>query len=204
MDRKNHWERVYTDKAPDEVSWYQDNPAFSLELIAAARGGADTPIIDVGGGASTLVDHLLDRGYRNLCVLDISAKALDRAVQRLAERARQVDWVQADVTEYKPMHRYAIWHDRAVFHFLVDERDRARYRDLLKQALLPGAHLIVATFAEDGPEMCSGLPVVRYRPETLQQALGGDLELLETRSEQHETPAGKTQSFVYCLFRWPD
>lgn len=202
MERKQHWEQVYADKKPEEVSWHQDNPGFSLDLIERTGIGMDAPIIDVGGGASRLVDALLDRGYRDITVLDIANSALEHAEARLGSRARQVEWLEADVTAFEPVRRYDLWHDRAVFHFLTDPADRGRYREALRHGLLPGSHVIIATFAPDGPEKCSGLPVARYSPEALQAELGDAFELVASESETHLTPAGKEQKFVGCLFRY--
>lgn len=201
MDRKTHWEDVYERKASTEVSWFQPRPQTSLELFDRAGISAAARVIDVGGGASRLVDHLIDRGFEHVTVLDISARALELTRRRLGERAGRVTWVEADITEAELPGPYDLWHDRAVFHFLVDAADREAYATRLERALAPGGHVVVATFAEDGPERCSGLPVVRYAPEALRQALSGSLELVETRREMHRTPAGKQQSFVYCLFR---
>lgn len=200
MDRKQHWEQVYAQKQPTEVSWFQPRPEYSLRLIAAAGVDKSQPIIDMGGGASRLVDNLLDEGYRDISVLDISAAALQHTRARLGGRAAQVSWIEADATAFEPPKSYALWHDRAVFHFLTDPADRQAYRQRLARGLRSGGHLIIATFALDGPEKCSNLPVQRYSPEALSAELGSDYTLVETLSEGHITPAQKEQRFVYCRF----
>jgi Trans-aconitate methyltransferase len=200
MDRKQHWENVYAQKQPAEVSWFQPRPEYSLRLIAAAGIDKALPVIDVGGGASHLVDNLLAADYRDVSVLDISATALAHTRERLGDRAAQVTWIEADVTAFEPPKTYALWHDRAVFHFLVDPADRLAYRQRLDRGLRSSGHLIIATFALDGPEKCSNLPVQRYSPETLSAELGGGYTLVETLSEAHVTPAQKAQHFVYCRF----
>lgn len=196
-ERKSHWEQVYRDKSPQDVSWYQATPTLSLEMIGASGIAADAPLIDVGGGASTLVDHLLDQGYGDVSVLDISAQSLAHAQQRLGERARQVHWIEADVTQLVPARRYRLWHDRAVFHFLTDPADRACYRRVLERALGAGGQVIIGTFAPGGPGRCSGLPIVQYDAQRLQAEFESAFVLLETRTEAHRTPAGKQQLFNY-------
>lgn len=199
-ERKSHWERVYRDKSPLEVSWYQTAPTLSWELIRASGIEPDAPLIDVGGGASTLVDHLLDHGFSAVSVLDISAQALDHAQRRLGERAGRVHWTEADVTRFEPPQCYRLWHDRAVFHFLTETADRERYRTVLARALAPGGQLIMGTFAPGGPERCSGLPIVQYDAARMQAELGVDFVLQETRTETHRTPAGKDQLFNFFRF----
>ena len=198
--RQDHWETVYRRRGPDEVSWHQEDPARSLELIVRSGVGVDAPIIDVGGGSSRLVDGLVDRGYTNLSVLDLSSTALDYARERLGSRAGVVDWIEADVTEYPFAGSFDVWHDRAVFHFLVDPTDRSRYAGQLQSAVRPGGHAIVATFSLDGPETCSGLPVQRYTPESMGLALGPGFEPVSFEEEAHVTPAGVTQHFLYGHF----
>ncbi|MBF0256755.1 MAG: methyltransferase domain-containing protein [Gammaproteobacteria bacterium] len=204
FDRAAHWQQVYETKSPLEVSWYQQEPRLSLELIEHARidpVGGDGGIIDVGGGASLLVDRLCALGYRQLAVLDISASALAWARERLGEQAAAIDWINCDITRFVPPRRYALWHDRAVFHFLTEAADRAAYRAALEQALVPGGQLIIGAFAIGGPLQCSGLDIVQYDAAKLQQELGDGFELLEQTSEQHRTPAGKDQAFNFCRFR---
>lgn len=199
MDRKQHWEALYQAQAPEEASWHQQRPQVSLELIAAAGISKDAPILDVGGGASRLVDCLLDSGYTRPAVLDIASAALAHARQRLAGRASQVEWFEADVTAFAPPHRFQLWHDRALFHFLTAAADRQRYLAVLKRTLAPGGRVILATFAVTGPEHCSGLPVARYDAATITAALGKGWQLLEQRDERHATPQGATRRFSYFL-----
>lgn len=199
--RKSHWETVYTTKGENEVSWFQENPAPSLDLIDLARPTPESAIIDIGGGASRLVDSLLARGFKRVTVLDISQAALGAAKARLGDRAGEVEWVVADVTKWPPAHTFDIWHDRAAFHFLVDPADRSAYIACLQQAVRPGGHVIIGTFAIDGPEKCSGLPVNRYDAASLAKELGESFELVEARRQDHATPWNSTQRFQFCIFR---
>jgi ubiquinone/menaquinone biosynthesis C-methylase UbiE len=205
MRSRDHWEKVYTTKATDAVSWFQPHADVSLDLIKATGAARDAAIIDVGGGASTLVDDLLAGGYTDLTVLDLSAAALAAARSRLGSRAADVKWIAADITRADlPANRYNIWHDRAVFHFLTAAEDRAAYVQTVFRAVKPGGHVIVATFAEDGPEKCSGLPVMRYRADQLHDEFGEAFTLLKHEKEAHHTPSGKVQQFVYCYCRRSD
>ncbi len=199
-DKKEHWDKVYAERKPDEVSWYQAEPTVSLELIQGLGLSQDAAIIDVGGGASVLVDRLLALGYGDLSVLDISNKALDYSRQRLGAAASKVTWLVADVTAFSPSKVFDLWHDRAVFHFLTDAKDREAYVLRLRQGLRAGGHLILASFAPDGPEKCSGLPVCRYDANTLQAALGPGFKLLTQRDETHTTPWDTQQRFSYFVF----
>jgi len=199
--RGEHWERVYRSKKSEERSWFQPRPETSLTLIRLAGCDQSAHIIDVGGGTSHLVDVLIAQGFRHVTVLDVASSALQEARQRLGENADRVDWVEADITSTSLEKVFDLWHDRAVFHFLTESNDRAAYVRVLKQSLRHSGYAIVATFAEDGPTHCSGLPVVRYNPTSLLTELGEGFELVETRQELHRTPAGHGQSFVYCLFR---
>lgn len=202
LDAKAHWEQVYNTKAATQVSWYQPHPLVSLELICATGVAFDEPIIDVGGGASTLVDDLLDAGYENITVLDISAKALDVACARLGARAARVHWLEADMTQTElPREHFAVWHDRAVFHFLTEPLARKKYVDAVRDAVKIGGHVIVASFAFDGPEMCSGLRVNRYDAETMHAEFGDAFTLISSQRETHQTPWGGEQKFVYCYCR---
>lgn len=198
-ERRQHWENVYASKRPTEVSWFENTPATSLALIRASGAAPSTKIIDIGGGASTLVDHLLAEGFDDITMLDLSSKAIEQSQQRLGPAASRVHWIAADITRWRPETQYGIWHDRAVFHFLTNTEDRGAYRAALMQALLPGGSVIVATFAPDGPERCSGLPVCRYSPEALAAELP-ELTLAESMAEEHHTPAGAMQRFIYCRF----
>jgi SAM-dependent methyltransferase len=197
FEREKHWENVYASRAPDETSWHQRNPSLSLAMIERCGPAPASAMIDIGGGASLLVDHLLDRGFEDLTVLDISARALDRARKRLGERAAAVQWIKADITQFGPNREYDVWHDRAAFHFLTAADDREAYAAVLRRALSPGGRAIIATFAPDGPERCSGLEIVRYDAESIQAALGTDFQLVEEQREIHRTPAGGEQSFMY-------
>lgn len=200
-ETQDHWNRVYTTRAVDAVSWYQAQPKISLELIAAADLPVDAPIIDIGGGASVLVDCLLAQGRSALSVLDVSAAALANSRARLGANAAKVQWIEADVREFEPPQRYALWHDRAVFHFLTDPADRERYMAAMRRSLKPRAHVVVATFALDGPARCSGLDVARYDVATLHAQFGDDFELLDSRRETHITPAGAEQRFTWIHLR---
>lgn len=202
MDNKGHWSAVYRTKLVNDVSWYQDYPALSLDFIERAGVDRAARIIDVGAGASRLVDHLLDDGCYDVSLLDLSAEALDTVRVRLGERSSAVTFIEGDVTGVPfPRHAYDVWHDRAVFHFLVDEGVRRKYVEAARQAVKPGGHLIVATFGPDGPTQCSGLPVARYDAQALHAALGGGFELLHSAAEIHCTPWGSEQQFVYILCR---
>jgi trans-aconitate methyltransferase len=200
-NRKTHWETVYTTKAENEVSWFQENPAPSLELIDLARPTPETAIIDIGGGASRLVDSLVMRGFRSVAVLDVSEAALDVAKTRLGDRAGEVQWIVADVTKWAPTQTFDIWHDRAAFHFLVDPADRAAYISRMKQAVRPGGHVIIGTFAIDGPEKCSGLPVNRYDAAGLARELDEGFVPVAARRHDHATPWNSEQRFQFCVFR---
>lgn len=202
MQSKDHWENVYSTKAADAVSWFQPHADLSLDIIRSTQLGKEAAIIDVGGGASTLVDDLVANGYTDLTVLDLSGAALNAARKRLGAEENKVRWIEADITQIDlHTNRYDIWHDRAVFHFLTDAADRAAYVRTVLRSVKPGGHVIVATFAEDGPLQCSGLPVMRYRPDELHDQFGAAFQLLDHRKEEHRTPTGKVQSFVYCYCR---
>jgi trans-aconitate methyltransferase len=196
-----HWQHVYSTKPADQASWFQSSPRPSLDAIARAGVPSGASLVDVGGGASRLVDLLLDRGWSDLTVLDIADAALDIARTRLGTRASTVQWIVADITDWRPARRYDVWHDRAVFHFLIEEAQRRAYRAALAAAMRPGGHVILATFAADGPERCSGLPVRRYAPEALAAELGDAYELVESWAERHTTPGGTVQPFSWCRFR---
>lgn len=197
----SHWEGVYREKEDTQLSWHQDDPSISLELCEVAGVDRGSSMIDVGGGTSRFAERLIERGLRDVCVLDVSAAALDRSRRQLGPVAEQIEWIAADVTTWSPNRSYDLWHDRAVFHFLVDADDRTAYRDRLYRCLRQGSHAIIATFALDGPEKCSGLPVVRYDPEGLNEALGNRLALVAHRRHTHQTPWGSLQSFQYSLLR---
>lgn len=201
LEAKVHWDQVYEAKSTDELSWFQRQATFSMRLIHAAGAAPQSRIIDVGGGASCLPRELLDAGFEDVTVLDISAKALAKAKQALGNRADRIAWIEGDVTRDTIEGRFDIWHDRAVLHFLTDRGDRVRYRNLLLDALAANGQAIIATFAMDGPERCSGLPVVRYDSALLSETLGPRLKLVETLREQHVTPGGALQRFAWFRLR---
>jgi len=204
---QEHWDEVYGARSEDALTWFEATPVLSLDLVRAHLQPGDL-FLDIGAGASRLVDALIEEGFGPLTVLDLSAAALAVSRQRLGPKANDVAWVEADITTWQPEREYAVWHDRAVFHFLTGAEDRAGYARALAQALRPGGIAIIATFADDGPEMCSGLPVVRYAPEALAQELDrllpGRFEMLEARRHMHITPKGNRQSFQYSVFQNTD
>jgi len=202
MTRKNHWEQVYTAKPAERLGWYKPNLQTSLQWIRDLGLPRNAPIIDVGGGASTLVDDLLTDGYESITVLDIAASALQQLRERLGKKGTGITWICADITAVDlPPHAYALWHDRAAFHFLTDAGDIARYRDRLLTALRPGGYVIIGTFAPQAPPQCSGLPVRRYDHEALARALGAEFTLLRHHEELHVTPGGVEQMYSYCTFQ---
>jgi ubiquinone/menaquinone biosynthesis C-methylase UbiE len=204
MNRKQHWEAIFGTKQSTQVSWYKPHLDTSLQMIertAAGKSAKTARVIDVGGGASTLVDDLLAKGFEHITVLDISSAALKVTQERLGPRADNVTWLESDITRVVlPPEHFDIWHDRAVFHFLTDPEDRRKYIAIMKAALKFGGYAVVATFAPDGPQQCSGLDTVRYSPESLQATFGVGCSLIESIPELHETPFGTRQSFVYCSF----
>lgn len=199
-DRHAHWQNVYATKGETEVSWFQDSPTISLELIAATGAGHEAAIIDIGGGASRLVDALVAQGYRSVTVLDISEAALESAKQRIGHTAQAATWIAVDVSDWTPTGHYDVWHDRAAFHFLTDPRDRDAYKARLMKALRPGGQAIIGTFSLQGPDKCSGLPVVRYDARSIGDFLGPAFRLLETREHEHQTPWGTLQRFQFSRF----
>ncbi len=199
-DRREHWNEVYATKAADSVSWYQSVPQLSLDLIGRAGLAPEAAIIDIGGGASALAGRLLQSDYRDITVLDISATALGGARAALGAEAERIHWIAGDITAWHPQRKYAVWHDRAVFHFLTAETDRSAYLAALRAGTQAGSQIIIATFAPDGPERCSGLPVQRYAPQDLATVLGDDFVLAETTREDHRTPGGNTQHFQFSRF----
>ena len=204
MTSKQHWDQVYSTRSAEAVSWFQPHAEYSLRLIRAGGMGPQARVIDVGGGASTLVDDLLANGFAAPTVLDLSATALAAARLRLGAAAAGVTWIEADVTTALgtlPHHGFDVWHDRAVFHFLTGAAERAAYVRTVLHAVKPGGLVIVATFAEDGPQQCSGLPVMRYRPNDLHAEFGTPFELIGHEPETHHTPGGTAQQFVWCYCR---
>lgn len=198
--REQHWQGVYSSKAEDAVSWFEHSPDTSLALLDAAGLEAAHAVVDIGGGASRLVDALQGRHQAWVSVLDLSAAALETARRRIAPDA-PVDWVVSDVTRWKPLRRYDFWHDRAAFHFLTQVEEQAAYVDVLLQALRPGGVAVIGTFAPDGPEKCSGLPVARHDSASLSRILGADFALIDARMHDHQTPWGSVQHFQFSSFR---
>jgi 2-polyprenyl-3-methyl-5-hydroxy-6-metoxy-1,4-benzoquinol methylase len=202
MDPRAHWQKVYETKKPTEVSWYQPAARVSLSLIRRVAPDRSAAIIDVGGGASTLVDGLLADGYSSVTVLDVSSAALTEATERLGGDAARVTWLEANVLDAAlPASAYDVWHDRAVFHFLTEAGDRGRYVEQVRRSVRLGGYVMVATFASDGPTKCSGLEVARYAPEELHGEFGPDFQLVDSAREEHHTPSGVVQPFIYCLCR---
>lgn len=199
--RGAHWDRVYTEKRAEDVSWRQQEPTLSLKLIARTGVGLDAPIIDVGGGASTLADHLLERGYRDVSVLDIAAPGLDQAKARLGAKAERVEWLVHDVTTWRPARKRRLWHDRAVLHFLTEPAAQAAYAETLRTVLDGDGWAIIAGFAPGGPAKCSGLEIVQHDGASLSKLLGDEFQVMETHGEIHLTPWGAEQAFRYHLFR---
>jgi cyclopropane fatty-acyl-phospholipid synthase-like methyltransferase len=197
--RKEHWETVYETKLPNEVSWTQESPMTSLDLIRKTQLGKDAKIIDIGGGDSTLVDYLLEDGYENITVLDISSKALERAKLRLGNKASKVHWVVSDINDFTPDSTYDIWHDRATFHFLTTDDKINNYFESTKKWVR--GFLIIGTFSNTGPEKCSGLDVKQYTEETLEKQLHIAFEKIKCIYEDHKTPFGTIQNFLFCIFK---
>jgi 2-polyprenyl-3-methyl-5-hydroxy-6-metoxy-1,4-benzoquinol methylase len=201
LGRQAHWENVYATKDEHTVSWFQERPDISLDLIRATGLKTSASIIDIGGGASRLVDALIDEGFEAITVLDLSEKALTTSKARLGARGAHVQWVVADITTWEPPQSYDVWHDRAALHFLTDPKDRAAYAERVPRAVRPGSHVIIGTFALDGPVRCSGLPIVRYDAASLGEILGPSFELVESKRHDHHTTAGAIQRFQFSRFR---
>ena len=200
FDRRIHWQKIFQEKSALDFSWYQKAPKLSLELIRCSQVASNEAVIDVGGGASVLVDHLSKECFKNLAVLDISANALASTKNRLGDSANNIECFVADITQFYTTNKFSLWHDRAVFHFLTDHTDRKSYVKALKNSLRPEGHLIIATFAIGGPEKCSGLDIVQYDSEKMIAVLGEDFELVEERKEVHITLAKKEQKFIFFHF----
>lgn len=201
FDRKQHWEKIYQTKALEEVSWYQPKPETSLDFIAKYNLPKDAAIIDLGGGDSFLVDHLLDAGYTDISVVDISAAALERAKSRLAERASLVQWIVADVAEFTPARQYDFWHDRAAFHFLTDAAEVKHYVAALHAGLKDNGIALIGTFATDGPLKCSGIAIQQYDADSMLLALGPQLKPVDVLHIAHQTPFNTSQNFIFCSFK---
>lgn len=200
FDRRKHWDTIYQTKELKDVSWYQPSPITSLGLIEKSGVTKDARIIDIGGGDSFLADSLLEKGYSDITVLDISETALNRAKQRLGDAASKIKWIAADVAGFTPAEKYDLWHDRAAFHFLTGEADIAAYVKAVTDALKPGGTLIIGTFSTEGPKKCSGIEIRQYSEETLEQVFKNSFRLLECLRVDHPTPSGTLQNFVFCRF----
>ncbi len=200
MNRKAHWEKIYQSRSPEQLAWHQTAPQLSLEMVADAALPYSAALIDVGGGASTLVDHLLEQGYLDVTVLDIAGSGLAAAQARLGARAADVTWIEADILQVALPQRFLLWHDRAVFHFLSTAADQERYITAVRAALKPGGHVIIATFAEDGPQRCSDLDVVRYTPEQVCAVFGAGFHLVRSQCKTHVTPWESNQQYLFCHF----
>lgn len=202
MNRKAHWENIYSTKRETEVSWYREHLKNSLQMILQTGIGRESAIIDVGGGSSTLVDDLLENSFTDISVLDISAAAIEKSKARLGKKVGKIEWIEADITQVSlPENHYDVWHDRAVFHFLTSAEDRRKYVELVMRSLKVGGHIIVASFGLNGPAKCSGLDVLRYSPETMRNEFGNKFKLMSSFNENHQTPFGTTQEFIYCYCR---
>ena len=202
MNQKDHWQQVYSTRQTESLGWYKPHLATSISWIKALNLDVEDPVIDIGGGASTLVDDLLELGHRSITVLDISDNATSTARRRLAKKAELVTWLEGDITSIDlPTNYYALWHDRAVFHFLTEQEQQQKYRHNLLTSLKPGGYLVIGTFAPEAPAICSGLPVQRYSQEQLVKVLGEEFELMRHQKELHITPGGVEQMYIYCQFR---
>jgi trans-aconitate methyltransferase len=201
FDRKEHWENIYHTKELNEVSWFQPTPETSLGFFKEFNVPETAKIIDIGGGDSYLVDNLLDLGYRDITILDISAAAIEKAKQRLGERAANVKWIVADAVTFKPDEKYDFWHDRAAFHFLTDEHDIADYLENAQQNINPAGVLVIATFSEQGPKKCSGIEIRQYSETTMTNLLKKYFEKIKCITVDHKTPFNTFQNFIFCSFR---
>ncbi len=200
FDRKKHWENIYQTKALNEVSWYQPNPSTSIDLIEQPEIDKQAKIIDIGGGDSFLVDKLLEKGYTNITVLDISEAAITRAKKRLGNDAEKVKWIVSDVSKFDPIEKYDVWHDRAAFHFLTSSEDIGQYVQTVNKSIIKGGKLIIGTFSESGPKKCSGIEIKQYSESTLTQLMKNGFQKEECFSVDHTTPSGNTQNFLFCKF----
>lgn len=200
FDRKKHWETIYDTKAVNEVSWYQPLPKTSLDFIQNNTTTKDEAIIDIGGGDSFLVDHLLDLGYTNVSVLDISKNAIERAKKRLGNKAEKVKWIVSDITHFEPTEKYAVWHDRAVFHFLTNASDIEKYQHVTSAAIADKGKMLIGTFSETGPKKCSGIEIKQYSANLLEETFKTNFKAVECFFENHTTPFDTVQNFVFCSF----
>ena len=200
-ERKEHWNKIYSTRKLEEVSWYQPIPETSLKIIEGLNLGSGASILDIGGGDSFLVDHLIQEGYEDVNVLDVSERAIDRAKTRLGSSADKAYFAVSDIIEFEPDRQYDLWHDRAVLHFLTEDREAEKYVSILKQSLAPGGYVIIGEFSKDGPTKCSGMEVRQYDEASLSGLLGEEFEVLQSFRTDHPTPSGKTQNFVFEVFR---
>uniref|UniRef100_UPI00321762C3 class I SAM-dependent methyltransferase n=1 Tax=uncultured Draconibacterium sp. TaxID=1573823 RepID=UPI00321762C3 len=201
MDRKKHWENIYETKKPDNVSWYQAHPTVSLNFLKEFAIPKSEKIIDIGGGDSLLVDHLLELGYTDITVLDISEAALDKAKQRLGTKASKIKWIAADAATFKPTEKYGFWHDRAAFHFLTKETEIKSYISTIQENLKSGGVLVIGTFSENGPKMCSGIEIKQYSENSMTERLKQSFEKVKCIHVDHKTPFESIQEFIFCGFR---
>lgn len=204
FDRKKHWENIYQTTQLDKVSWFQPTPETSLDFFKEFNVPTTAKIIDIGGGDSLLVDHLLDLGYQDITVLDISEAAIDRARQRLGDKANKVDWIVADAASFKPVEKYDFWHDRAAFHFLTQDQDISSYLETAQKSIQTNGILVLGTFSEQGPQKCSGLEIKQYSEATMTNLLKRFFEKIRCTTVDHKTPSGAIQNFVFCSFRKPE
>lgn len=198
---ESHWEKVYQTKDTTQVGWFQTKPQVSIDLISRTKISKNSPIIDVGGGDGTLVDWLLEDGFNDVSVLDISDSALRKAKNRLGKSASKVHWITSDILEFEPEGKFYLWHDRAVFHFLVDPQEQQIYRRLVECSIAPGGYLLMMAFSKSGPKTCSGLPVQQYGIDELEEFFSPDFELIESLNYDHITPSGSAQNYSVCLFQ---
>ena len=202
MERKEHWENVFSTKNEKEVSWYQESPKTSLDIVTKLNIPKDAKIIDIGGGDSYFFDELLTLGYTNLYLLDISSKAIERIKNRLGAKAKnKVTFIVSDILDFHPDVTFDLWHDRASFHFLTEENQIAKYAELVASAVTKSGNLIIGTFSENGPKKCSGLDITQYDETKLKAVFERDFELLDSFTEDHRTPFGTIQNFIFCSFK---
>lgn len=201
FDRKKHWENIYQTKDFKDVSWFQPSPNTSLEFFKQLKVPFNAKIIDIGGGDSLLVDHLLERGYQNITVLDISHTAINKAKLRIGERSNMVKWIVADAASFKPTEKYDFWHDRAAFHFLTEEQEISNYLEIAQQYINPNGILVIGTFSENGPKKCSGIEIKQYSETTMNERLKMFFEKIKCITVDHTTPFDTIQNFVFCSFR---
>ncbi len=200
-DRKSHWENVFATKAENEVSWFQTYPETSAKLLEECNPPVDGNVIEVGGGDSHFIDVLLDKGYKNIYVLDISANAIERAKKRLGSKANAIHWIVSDVTDFVPSVKFDFWHDRAAFHFLTDENKKSKYVEIASGAIKQDGHLVLGTFSDNGPKKCSGLEICQYNPNSMAALLGNTFNTIRCFTEDHKTPFNTIQNFIFCIFK---